>query len=466
MFAWSFNLAFLHRNKKDFYEDMDDKLLDLSKEAPIESVKEDEPLTPSIYVSSHGELSKPVEKRRWATEQECMKSVPSHQINREKKEENLEGAAKDEKGMNFVDRFSSYTYGRSGNVQDGEKNLEPNSLKSSQVCTAIRVSLVKSPIKNNRNIVKDERTATDGPAGNSGAQRHRYSDFSIARLMQDDHKITIHQNCDSNEHRDYMSNEHSTSFSSSLACPGKAFSPRGESSQSLESGRKATKEESMKSVHAHKLSKENETLVSGDMIPESYVKIEKKTSKIPATNSRTKRHKSFDSASDVKHKSKPRIFDDQGCRQRATARCSCSRPSTSASCSYDSPLIQGHPMNSDQELPFFCEQCRRSLLCHSNNVDKHSRSEQCTKRLSRSDGLQVRMDTEEQSFVSKKCEKTFTTSKILFRHSKIHTEDRRYKCKTCDKVFYHKSNLEIHNRSHTGEKPYKCEECGSAFAQS
>ncbi|GBM66876.1 Zinc finger protein 732, partial [Araneus ventricosus] len=406
------------------------------------------------------------EKSRWVTEQESLKSVQSHQINKENKAEKLEGAAKVEKQMNFDDRFSSYTYGRSGHIQEGKNNLEPNSLKSKQVCTHIRESIIKSQIKNERNVVKDERTASVGPSCNSGAQRHRYSDFSIVRLMQDDHKITIHQKCDANEHRDYMSNEHSTSFSSSLACPGKAFSPRGESSQSLESGRKTTKEESMKSVYAHKLSKENETLVSGDMILGNYVMIKKKTSKIPATNSRTKRHKSFDSASDVKHKSKPRIFDDKGCRQRATARCSCSRPSTSASCSYDSPLIQGHPMNSDQELPFFCEQCRRSLLCHSNNVDKHSRSEQCTKRLSRSDGLQVRMDTEEQSFVSKKCEKTFTTSKKLFRHSKIHTEHRRYKCTTCDKVFYHKSNLEIHNRCHTGEKPYKCEECDSAFAQS
>ncbi|GBN72364.1 hypothetical protein AVEN_246143-1 [Araneus ventricosus] len=332
MFAWSFNLAFLHRNKKDFCEDMDDKLLDLSKEAPIESVKEDEPLNPTIYVSSHGELSKPVEERRWATEQVCMKSVPSHQINREKKEENLEGAAKDEKGMNFVDRFSSYTYGRSGHVQDGEKNLEPYSLKSNQLCTAIRVSLVKSPIKNKRNIVKDESSATDGPAV-------------------------------------------------------KTFSPRGESSQLLESGRKATKGESMKSVYAHKLCKENETLVSGDMIPGSYVMNKKKTSKVPATISRTKRHKTFDSASDVKHKSKARIFDE-GCRQRATARCSCSRPSTSACCSYDSPVIQGHPMNSDQELPLFCERFR-----HSNNVEEHSKCEQCTKRLSRSDGLQVQMDT-------------------------------------------------------------------------
>ncbi|GBN72366.1 hypothetical protein AVEN_246145-1 [Araneus ventricosus] len=384
---------------------MDDKPLDLSKKTPIETAKEDEPLTPSICVSSHGEISKPVEKRRCATEQESMKSVPSHQINRENKEDKLEGAGKDEKGMNFVDRFSSYTYGLSGQIQEGENNLEPNSLKSNQVCTAIRVSVVKSPIN------------PDGPAGNSGAQRHRYSDFSIVRLIQDDHKITIHQKCVANERRDYKSNEPSTSVSSSLTCPAKNFSPRGESSQSLESGRTATKEGSMKSVYAHKLSKENETLVPGDMIPGSYVMNKKKTSKVPATNSRTKRHKSLDSASDVKHKSKPRISDDQGCRQRATVRCSCSRPSTSACCSYDSPVIQGHPMNSDQELPLFCNHCRRRLLCHSNNVDKHSSCDQCTKRLSRSDGLQVRMDTEEQPFICKKCEKTCTTSKKLLEHS-------------------------------------------------
>ncbi|GBN25681.1 hypothetical protein AVEN_160410-1, partial [Araneus ventricosus] len=244
---------------------MDDKTIDLSEKTPIKSAKEAEPLTPAIYVSSLGELSKPVEKSRWVTEQESLKSVHSHQINKENEAEKLEVAAKDEKQMNVDDRFSSYTYGRSGHIQEGENNLEPNSLKSKQVCTDIRESIIKSHIKNERNVVKDERTARHGPSCNSGAQRHRYSDFSIDRLIQDDQKITILKKCDANERRDYMSNEPSSSFSSSLTCPAKAFSPREESSQSLESGRKTTKEESMKSVYAHKLSKENETLVSGDM---------------------------------------------------------------------------------------------------------------------------------------------------------------------------------------------------------
>ncbi|GBN93313.1 hypothetical protein AVEN_168558-1 [Araneus ventricosus] len=110
-------------------EDVDDKPLDISKKDPIESAKEAEPLTPARYVSSHGELSKPVEKSRWATEQESLKYVHSHQINKEHEAEKLEGAAKDEKQMNFVDRFSSYTYGRSGQIQEGENNLERNSLK-------------------------------------------------------------------------------------------------------------------------------------------------------------------------------------------------------------------------------------------------------------------------------------------------------------------------------------------------
>ncbi|GBM49414.1 Zinc finger protein 41 [Araneus ventricosus] len=114
---------------------MDDKPLDLSKKAPIESVKEAEPLTPSRYVSSHGELSKPVKK---------------------------------------------------GHM--------------------------------------DERTATDGPSSNSGAQRHRDADFPIVRLIQDDQKITILQKCDTNERRDYLTNEPSTSFSSSLTFPAKTLS--------------------------------------------------------------------------------------------------------------------------------------------------------------------------------------------------------------------------------------------------
>ncbi|GBN00858.1 hypothetical protein AVEN_55119-1 [Araneus ventricosus] len=169
-------------------EDIDDKPLDLNKKAPIESAKEAEPLTPAKYVSSHSELSKPVEKSRWATVQESLKYVHSHQINRKNETEKLEEAAKDEKQMNFVDRFSSYTYGRSGPIQEGENNLERNSLKSKQVCTDIPVSISKSPIKNKRNVFKDERTSTDGPSCNSGAQRHRDAVFSIVRLIQVDQK--------------------------------------------------------------------------------------------------------------------------------------------------------------------------------------------------------------------------------------------------------------------------------------
>ncbi|GBM21605.1 hypothetical protein AVEN_13162-1 [Araneus ventricosus] len=126
--------------------------------------------------------------------------------------------------MNFVDRFSSYTYGRSGQIQEGENNLAPNSLKSKQVCTDIGVSIIKSPIKNKRKVVKVERTATDGPSCNSGAQRHRDADFSIVRLIQDDQKITILKKCDANERRDYMSNVPLTSFSFSIRSPAKTFS--------------------------------------------------------------------------------------------------------------------------------------------------------------------------------------------------------------------------------------------------
>ncbi|GBN60414.1 hypothetical protein AVEN_267757-1, partial [Araneus ventricosus] len=106
----------------------------------------------------------------------------------------------------------------------GENNLERNSLKSKQVCTDIPVSIIKSPIKNKRNVFKDERPATDGPSCNSGAQRHRVAVFSIVRLIQDDQKMTIYQKCEANERRDYMINEPSTSFSSSIRSPAKTFS--------------------------------------------------------------------------------------------------------------------------------------------------------------------------------------------------------------------------------------------------
>lgn len=46
---------------------------------------------------------------------------------------------------------------------------------------------------------------------------------------------------------------------------------------------------------------------------------------------------------------------------------------------------------------------------------------------------------------------------------RLHTGHKPYKCDVCEREFTHSNSLQRHTRTHTGEKPYTCDVCGKAF---
>lgn len=61
------------------------------------------------------------------------------------------------------------------------------------------------------------------------------------------------------------------------------------------------------------------------------------------------------------------------------------------------------------------------------------------------------------------CGNSFSQSKYLKNHMRLHTNGRSLSCSVCQKTFLWKTVLDAHMRIHTGEKPYSCSVCGARF---
>ena len=75
------------------------------------------------------------------------------------------------------------------------------------------------------------------------------------------------------------------------------------------------------------------------------------------------------------------------------------------------------------------------------------------------------INSSDNIFQCKYCQKTYKNNSILVRHEKLHSGIRPFDCKFCDKSFTIKSQLRDHEKRHTGDLPYNCKKCNKKFSR-
>lgn len=108
--------------------------------------------------------------------------------------------------------------------------------------------------------------------------------------------------------------------------------------------------------------------------------------------------------------------------------------------------------------------CVVSIIGNASQPESQTSDSQLPSENSMSD-IDYLIDTNDNSFICGKCNKTFSGKPSFLVHYRIHTGVQLFECGICNKKFNQKQSLEYHERTHTGKRPYKCDLCTKSFTQ-
>lgn len=128
--------------------------------------------------------------------------------------------------------------------------------------------------------------------------------------------------------------------------------------------------------------------------------------------------------------------------------------------------------NCSTDIPISSDPCVLSIAGNASEVyafqpdsESQTSDSQLPSEDSMSDTIDYLIDTNDNSFICGKCNKTFSGKPSFLVHYRIHTGVQLFECGVCNKKFNQKQSLEYHERTHTGKRPFKCDICTKSFTQ-